>query len=59
MNVETFKNLCAKELENLIPCRKIAYENASDLRVKQFGNKFWDLFALYNKQWHYIYTIKK
>lgn len=58
MNVEEFKTIRYKELDKLIPCRKVAYDNAKELRVKLFNNKFWDLFALYNNQWHYISTIK-
>lgn len=56
MNVTQFKYI--KKLDNLIPCRKIAYESASDLKVVLWNDKFWDLFALYNNQWHYLSTIK-
>lgn len=55
MTIENFKQ---KELENLIPIRKLAYENALELKVVLFSNKFWDLLAFYKNQWHYITTIK-
>lgn len=56
MKVTEFQSL--KNLSNLIPCRKIAYDNAKDLKVALYGGKFNDLFAFYNDQWHYIATIK-
>ena len=59
MTVEEFQTQAKKELEILIPVRKVAYENALDLKVVLWNEKFWDLFALYNNHWHYIYTIKK
>jgi len=45
-------------LSNLIPCRKIAYDNAIELKIVLFHEKYNDLLALYNGQWHYIATIK-
>lgn len=56
MTVEQFQQ--QTNLKNLISCRKVAYDEASDLKVVLWNEKFWDLFAFYNKQWHYIKTIK-
>lgn len=57
MTVEQFQQ--RTNLDNLIPCRKVAYENADELKVVLYNGKFWDLLAFYNNQWHYIKTIKK
>ena len=56
MNVTEFQSL--KDLSNLIPCRKIAYDNAEELKVSFNSEKYHDLMAFYNNQWHYIATIK-
>jgi len=56
MNVTEFQSL--KDLSNLIPCRKVAYDNSEELKVSLYGEKFNDLLAFYKDQWHYISTIK-
>lgn len=56
MNLENFKQ--QGRLEKLIACRKIAYENGSEIKIELTNNKFWDLFSLYKEQWHYITTLK-
>ena len=56
MNVIEFQSL--KDLNNLIPCRKVAYDNAEEMKVSLYGEKFNDLLAFYKGQWHYISTIK-
>lgn len=57
MSITEFQTLKAKDLTNLIPCRKIAYENDSDLKIVENG-KFYDLLSFYNGFWHYITTYK-
>ena len=59
MTLEQFQQIKQKELVNLIPCRKIAYEEAMDHKVVLSNDKFWDLLAYFKEQWHYITTIKK
>lgn len=56
MNVFDFQSL--KDLSNLVPFRKVAYDNAKDLKVVLYGGRFNDLFAFYKDNWHYIATIK-
>ena len=46
------------DLSKLIPCRKIAFDNATDTKITLYNNKFHDLFAFYKNNWHYIATIK-
>lgn len=58
MNITEFQTLKTKDLTNLIPCRKIAYENGSDLKIVENG-KFYDLLSFYNGFWYYITTYKK
>ena len=59
MTLEQFQQTKKKELANLIPCRKIAYEEGTDHKVVLSNDKFWDLLAFFKNQWHYITTIKK
>lgn len=59
MTLEQFQQIKQKELANLIPCRKIAYEEGTDHRLKLTNDKFWDLLVFYKDEWHYITTIKK
>jgi hypothetical protein len=58
MKIEEFQALKAKELDNLIPARKIAYEKGDALRIAENG-QFLDLLSFYNGVWHYITTYKK
>lgn len=59
MTIEQFKQIKQKELANLIPCRKIAYEEGTDHKIILSSGKFWDLLAFFKNRWYYITTIKK
>jgi hypothetical protein len=47
MTLEEFQQTNQKELANLIPCRKIAYEEGTDHKVILNNDKFWDLLAFF------------
>lgn len=59
MTLEEFRQTKQRELANLIPCRKIAYEEGTDHKVILSNDKFWDLLVSFKDQRHYITTIKK
>jgi hypothetical protein len=58
MTIEKFKALKSKELDSLVPFRKVAYEKGDALKIVVSG-KHHDLLAFYEKQWHYITTYKE
>ena len=52
MNLEQFR----LNPESLIPCRRAAWDGAAFRKLKLNSGRFWDLYCLFNGQWHYIAT---
>ena len=57
ITVIEFQETEEKALDSLIPCRKIAYESGTAMRIVENGI-FLDLLSFYNGNWHYITTHK-
>jgi len=57
ITVTEIQQLEEEALSSLIPCRKIAYESGTAMRIVENGI-FLDLLSFYNGNWHYITTHK-